>query len=119
MKLSEELTKFLGVSSDTMMARTEVTKEINKYVKENDLQNPENRRELIMDAKLRTILTVKDGDIVTFFNLQRYMSPHYIKDTKVTSTEGETEEPKELVINEVTPPTEEPKRVKKVKKVKV
>lgn len=81
MKLSVALTKFLGVSDDTMMARTDVTKEINKYVKAHGLQNPDNKKELILDAKLKTIIMPADGETVTFFNLQRFMSPHYIKES--------------------------------------
>ena len=84
MKMSPELCAFLGVEKDTLMARTDVTKEINKYVKANNLQNPENKRELILDAKLKTILTVPSDVTLTFFNLQRYMSQHYIKDEDET-----------------------------------
>ena len=123
-KLSEALTKFLGIDKDAMMARTEVTKEINKYVKAHDLQNPENKRELILDDKLRTIITAGEDETVTFFNLQRYMSPHYIKETPVEKAELSTKvEPKskpatpdkEVPVTE----TEAPKKVKKViKKVK-
>lgn len=83
MKMSKELCEFLGVSEDTLMARTDVTKEINKYVKANNLQNPENKRELILDAKLKTILTVPSDVTLTFFNLQKYMSHHYLKDETV------------------------------------
>jgi len=78
MVLSEALEKFLGVDHGTQLARTEVTKRINSYVKEHSLQNPENKRELILDEKLRTIIDAGDEQ-VTFFNLQRYMSPHYSK----------------------------------------
>ena len=117
-KLSEALTAFLGISKETMMARTEVTKEINKYVKANNLQNPENKRELILDDKLRTIIVANEGETVTFFNLQRYMSPHYIKevkevvDGKSDAADKVEEKPKPVI-------SEEPKKVKKViKKVK-
>lgn len=95
MKLSEALTQFLGVDSDTMMARTDVTKEINKYVKAHNLQNPENKREIILDAKLRTIIKQNGDESITFFNLQRYMSPHYIKDDRPESAPVEEEAPKE------------------------
>tara|TARA_B110000977_G_C11091322_1_gene497059 strand:+ start:6643 stop:7158 length:516 start_codon:yes stop_codon:yes gene_type:complete len=80
MKMSKGLCEFLGVASDTLMARTDVTKEINKYVKANNLQNPENKRELILDAKLKTILTIPEDVTLTFFNLQKYMSQHYLKE---------------------------------------
>ena len=104
MKLSNELTTFLGVPTDTMLARTDVTKEINKYVKENNLQNPDNKRELILDAKLRTIIKTEADETVTFFNLQRFMSPHYIKedappapDTPPAPPPVAVEEPKKVI----------------------
>ena len=80
MKLSKALCKFLDVSEDHMMARTDVTKAITAYVKEHKLQNESNKRELILDDKLRTIIDAPEGTQVTFFNLQRYMSPHYVKE---------------------------------------
>ena len=83
MKLSAALTKFLGVPADTLMARTDVTKEINSYVKANNLQNPDNKREIFIDAKLKTIIDAPADQQVTFFNLQRFMSPHYIKESTV------------------------------------
>ena len=78
-KMSQELCKFLGKPDGTEMARTEVTKFITKYVKENDLQNPENRREIKCDSKLRTLLNVGDDVPVTYFNLQKYMKVHFMK----------------------------------------
>ena len=44
MKMSSVLCEFLNVDKETMMARTDVTKFINAYVKEHNLQNPENKR---------------------------------------------------------------------------
>lgn len=112
MNLSEALTTFLDVPNDTMLARTDVTKEINKYVKEHSLQNPENKREIILDAKLKTIITPVEGEVVTFFNLQKYMSPHYLKDSE---SEVKTAEPEPQA--EAKKPTVK-KIVKKVVKPK-
>jgi chromatin remodeling complex protein RSC6 len=114
MKMSKELCEFLGVNSDTMMARTDVTKEINKYVKANNLQNPENKRELILDAKMKTILTIPSDVTLTFFNLQRYMSHHYIKEEGGSQPANEkTEKP----LAEKSPDAAMKKIVKKVRPV--
>lgn len=78
-KMSQQLCQFLGKPEGTEMARTEVTKYITKYVKENDLQNPENRREIKCDTKLKTLLNVDDSVPVTYFNLQKYMKVHFMK----------------------------------------
>jgi chromatin remodeling complex protein RSC6 len=61
------------------MARTDVTREINKYIRTNNLQDKENGRKIIPDKKLTSLLKLKKGDELTYFNLQRYMSPHFAK----------------------------------------
>lgn len=82
--ISSELETFLGVESGTMLARTDVTKRITTYIKEHNLQNPENRREIRPDAKLGTILILpEDKSPVTYFNLQRCIKTHFHKATDV------------------------------------
>ena len=78
-KISEELADFLGKERGTEMARTEVTREINAYIREHKLQDKENGRKIIADKKLTGLLKLKKGDELTYFNLQRYMSPHFAK----------------------------------------
>ena len=79
--ISEELASFLGKDEGTEMARTEVTKEINSYIRENSLQDPKNGRIINPDSKLQKLLKIKPGMELTYFNLQRYMSPHFPKTT--------------------------------------
>ena len=78
-KVSKDLQIFLGLQDGEEIARTDVTKRITAYVKENNLQNPENRQELILDEKLSKLLNPPSGENVTYFTLQRFMKPHYIK----------------------------------------
>ena len=77
--ISEELAAFLGKAKGTEMARTEVTREINKYIREQGLQCKENGRKINPDAKLEKLLKIPKGETLTYFNLQRYMSPHFPK----------------------------------------
>jgi chromatin remodeling complex protein RSC6 len=77
--ITKELAKFLGVPEDTKIARTDVTKLITSYVKEHNLQDSKNGRKIIPDAKLSALLGVKSSDEVTYFNLQKYMKPHFVK----------------------------------------
>ena len=77
--ISKDLAKFLGVDSDTKMARTDVTKLITAYVKEHKLQAPENGRKILPDKKLMALLGSDPKDEVTYFNLQSYMKSHFIK----------------------------------------
>lgn len=81
-KISDELAKFLEKPTGTEMARTEVTRDINKYIRTHNLQDKDNGRKINPDAKLATLLKLKKSDELTYFNLQRYMSPHFAKATK-------------------------------------
>ena len=81
-KISKELAKFLGKPHGTEMARTEVTREINTYIRAHKLQDPKNGRRILADTKLRALLKLKKDDELTYFNLQRYMSPHFAKSVK-------------------------------------
>lgn len=88
--ISDELATFLGKDKGVEMARTDVTREINKYIRANNLQDKENGRKINPDKALCDLLKItKDSDVVlTYFNLQRYMGPHFPKSVK--SAAGET-----------------------------
>jgi len=77
--ISNELAGFLGKPEGSEMARTEVTREINSYIREHKLQDKDNGRKIIADKKLTSLLKLKKGDELTYFNLQKYMSPHFAK----------------------------------------
>lgn len=77
--ISDELATFLGKTSGTEMARTEVTREINKYIRANALQDKDNGRKINPDSALASLLKVGTEEELTYFNLQRYMSPHFAK----------------------------------------
>ena len=83
-RISDELAKFLDKPSGSEMARTEVTRDINKYIRAHNLQDKENGRKINPDTKLATLLKLKKTDELTYFNLQRYMSPHFAKNAKET-----------------------------------
>ena len=77
--ISKELASFLGKPQGTEMARTEVTREINAYIREHKLQDSANGRQINPDKALNALLKVPSGEVLTYFNLQRYMSPHFAK----------------------------------------
>ena len=77
--ITQELALFLGKQPGVQMARTEVTREINAYIRANNLQDKENGRIINADAKMKTLLKIPEGESLTYFNLQRYMSPHFTK----------------------------------------
>jgi chromatin remodeling complex protein RSC6 len=85
-KISDELAKFLEKPAGTEMARTDVTREINTYIRAHKLQDANNGRKINPDAKLAALLKLKKTDELTYFNLQRYMSPHFSKAEKAATT---------------------------------
>jgi chromatin remodeling complex protein RSC6 len=83
--VTNDLADFLGKPHGTEMARTEVTREINKYIRANSLQDAQNGRKINPDDKLAKLLNLKKSDELTYFNLQRYMSPHFPKSAAATA----------------------------------
>merc|ERR1711907_319402 len=57
--ISEELSTFLKKPLGTEMARTEVTKFLTNYIKENKLQYEEDKRVIVPDSKLKNYLKFK------------------------------------------------------------
>ena len=82
--ISSELASFLKKPEGSEMARTEVTREINSYIRLHNLQDKENGRKINPDAQLAKLLKIQNGEELTYFNLQRYMSPHFAKMNKET-----------------------------------
>jgi chromatin remodeling complex protein RSC6 len=81
-RISDELASFLGKTAGCEMARTEVTRDINQYIRANSLQDKTNGRKINPDSKLAGLLKIQKGEELTYFNLQRYMSPHFAKSDK-------------------------------------
>jgi chromatin remodeling complex protein RSC6 len=78
--LSNELCSFLGRPSGSKESRSNVTKAITTYVKEKNLKD---KHTIKPDSKLKALLGVADADVLTYFNLQRYLNRHYLKTEKV------------------------------------
>lgn len=78
-KISNELADFVGVAHGSEMARTEVTRVLTSYIREHKLQDPKNGRRILADKKLSALLKLSNNDELTYFNLQKHMSPHFAK----------------------------------------
>ena len=93
--ISEELAEFLGLTKGEMYSRQQITQGVNKFVKDNDLQNPENRRYILLESeaglKLKALLREPDQPL-TFFNIQRYLKVHYpkVESSESTDTKGKS-----------------------------
>ena len=79
-KISNELAEFLGKPVGSEMVRTDVSRLINSYIRVNNLQDPQNGRRINPDAKLRALLRIGQNEELTYFNLQKYMKHHFIRE---------------------------------------
>jgi chromatin remodeling complex protein RSC6 len=76
--ISDQLTNFLGLTPGTLISRTEVTKSICGYIKKNDMfKIKENKKIIVLDDVLKNLFGNPNED-VTYFNLQKYLSHHYL-----------------------------------------
>ena len=77
--VTPKLRTFLGLPAEELISRSEVTKFINKYITEKGLKHPDNGHQIVLDDTLRDLLAPPADVVVTYLNLQKYLSPHYIK----------------------------------------
>lgn len=78
-KISDEMCDFMKIPHGSERSRTDVTRSINQYIKTNNLNNPTNKRYVIPDATLKKLLNLSDTEQISFFHMQRYLSPHVKK----------------------------------------
>ena len=76
-KISDELCDFIGEPHGTEKSRTDITRFINAYIKEHNLNKPENKRFILPDDKLRKILNVNESEEINYFILQKLISHHF------------------------------------------
>jgi len=107
-KISEQMAKFLSWDVNAEYTRTQVTKEICNYVKVHNLNDPENRRNINVDAKLKNLLGYdpsnpprdeesREALPLTYYRLQQYLAPHFIstrppREKKSKKVEAELDE---------------------------
>ena len=77
--VSKDLCNFLSMPEGTELARTEVTRLLNKYIKDNNLQDPVDRRTIRPDQKLQALLNIKGDTQLKYFNMQSYIKHHFVK----------------------------------------
>ena len=77
-KVTKELCEFMKKNEGTEIARTEVTKALVAYSKENKLENTENSKIIAPDDKLKTLLGIEEGQELTYFTIQKFMNKHFI-----------------------------------------
>jgi chromatin remodeling complex protein RSC6 len=79
--ISKDLCEFMGKDVGTSIARTEVTKFICSYIKDHSLTDDDNNKVIKPDDKLKSLLGTNDDTVLTYFNIQRFMNKHFLKDS--------------------------------------
>ena len=82
-KVTKELFNFMNKNEGTEIARTEVTKSLIAYIKENKLENKTNSKIITPDKKLKFLLGIDEGQELTYFNIQKYMNKHFVKISEI------------------------------------
>ena len=85
--VSDAMYKFLGVEKGSLISRTDVTKKIFSYISDNNLKNPEAKREFFPDKKLKALLgeplQFRDNDetkgkMYSTMGVQTYIKYHFV-----------------------------------------
>ena len=82
-KVTKELCDFMNKNDGTEIARTDVTKALVAYIKENKLENEKNSKIIKPDAKLKYLLGINDEEVLTYFTIQKYMNKHFLKNSEL------------------------------------
>ena len=77
-RLSKELCEFLGKPEDIEMMRTDITKEIYKYIQDNNLQDSENKKLIHPNESLIKLFNIEETQELTYFNIQNHLNEHFI-----------------------------------------
>jgi chromatin remodeling complex protein RSC6 len=81
-KVTKELCEFMNKAEGSEIARTEVTRALVAYIKENKLENTSNSKIISPDDKLKVLLGLDDSQELTYFNIQKYMNKHFVKNAE-------------------------------------
>ena len=86
-KISKELAKFTGWDPAVEKSRVDVTKYICNYIKDNNLQNPTDRRQIQVekDPKFKKLLEFDSGSgVLTYYSLQTYLKKHFVSNKQIS-----------------------------------
>jgi chromatin remodeling complex protein RSC6 len=81
-KISSDMAKFTGWNPDDLKSRVDVTKFLCNYIRENNLQNPSDKRQIVPDAKLSKLIkydSKKESEPLRYYSLQKFLKPHFMK----------------------------------------
>jgi chromatin remodeling complex protein RSC6 len=90
-KVTKELCEFMNKPEGSEIARTEVTKALVNYIKDNNLieLGEDSKNKIVPDEKLKSLLGIQDEELndLTYFNIQKYMNKHFYskKETSINT----------------------------------
>lgn len=82
-KVTKELCEFMNKAEGTEIARTEVTRALVAYIKENKLENSSNSKIINPDQKLKLLLGIEEGQELNYFTIQKFMNKHFVKNAEI------------------------------------
>lgn len=79
--ISDDLAQFIGHDRNQPITRVMITKKICQHIKQQDLQNPNDRREILPDEALRSLFNITDVDEepLTYYGIQKRIQRHIFK----------------------------------------
>ena len=88
-KISSEMSLFTKWDPSQLYSRVDVTKFLCNYIKVNQLQNPEDRRQILCDDSLSSLLKLDKSsqNPLTYPGLQQHIQQHFITDVTSVSEE--------------------------------
>lgn len=79
--VSDELRSFIDINNDDPITRVLITQKLCQYIKENNLQKPEDKREIIPDEKMKKLFDIQpnESEKLTYYSMQRRVQRHIFK----------------------------------------
>ena len=80
--ISDKLSEVLKVEKGSKLARTDVTKLLSDYIKTNNLQNPNNKKEILLDENLNKLFGdyIGNDNKIEWFGMQKHLKHHFLKE---------------------------------------
>jgi len=79
--VSDELRSFIDIDNSDPITRVLITQKLCQYIKENNLQKPEDKREIIPDEKMKRLFDIQpnESEKLTYYSMQRRVQRHIFK----------------------------------------
>jgi len=83
-EVPQSIRDLFNIDPSILMARTEVTKQLYEYIRNNNLQDPQDKRIIHPDKKLKNLFTLEDHEDLSFSSFQTHMKKLYPKKEEIS-----------------------------------